>query len=109
MYLINGVSNNPLQDFTLTVPNNGVVTITLRYMPTQDMWFYNIVWNDIIINGQMLVMSPNLLRQERNFLPFGFGCYTQDGKDPFGVEVFNSGYAQLFLLDSTELDDIVLY
>lgn len=105
--ILTGLTDQPNQQYPITLPDGSAATLTLGFWPQQNGWFYNLAWSGrtpaFALNGQQLVVSPNLLRQWRNVLPFGLGVVTNDGLDPTDQEDFVNGNCTLFLLDTSDI------
>ncbi len=103
MYFLSGVTDQTPQPVLIPISGQNDAALTLYFRPTQNMWFFDLSWNDFATQGQSVVNNPNLLTPWENILPFGLGCSTQDGQDPYGLEAFANGNAQLFLLTADDL------
>lgn len=110
MQEITGITPEYKQKLTLTITNFGYADLTLYYKPNQFAWFFDLTWQDFSTTNQQLTMSPNILRQYRNILPFGILCINSEGLDPLVLESFNTD-TQLYLLDPDEIEqyETVLY
>lgn len=111
MRFINKLSSAPNQRSILTGNPGQRITLSVRYLPTQQTWLMDIEAEGFVLRGAAIVNGVNLLRNYRNLIPFGLVCATDDGVDPAGVEDFESGYARLYLLDRAEVEQVeaVLY
>jgi len=103
MKYINKISNSSFQEMTLTGNPGQQIRFNLRFLPSQNSWLADVIWNDFTVRGLNICASPNLLNGFKNLLPFGISCITVDGQDPYDIEDFNSGYARLYLLDAADL------
>lgn len=106
MRQINKLTNRSLQKIFLTGNAGQRIQMKLRYMPTQNLWMMDISLNDFTVNGLNVVVSPNLLRQYRNNIPFGIAVVTDDGQDPYGVDDFDTGYCRMYLMTADEVEGI---
>lgn len=107
MYLITQVTNAPLQNMNLILPNSTVVSVTLYFVPQQYGWFFtNITYNSFVLNGMRVVNSPNMLLQFQNQIPFGLACYSTNNREPSLQEDFLSGASNLYLLDQTDMQEV---
>jgi hypothetical protein len=105
MRFLNKITAKAHQRFFLKGNPNQNITMTLRYMPTQEAWFMDVQYESFSLYGLRVTYSPNLLRKYRNKLPFGFYCGTNDGQDPFFIDDFSTDRARLYLLSP---DDVAL-
>ena len=106
MYFLQGLNQDSPQPVIIPLAGLANAQMTLTFSPTQNLWYFDLVWNDFEVDGCVVVSTPNLLRQWENILPFGIGCYCQDGQDPYGIDAFSSGNAQMYLLTADELPTV---
>jgi hypothetical protein len=104
MNYLDKISDRSFLRFFLTGNPGQRIILTLRFMPSQNMWFMDIEYETIIINGIAVVASPNLLRNSKNILPFGICCNTTSGLDPYFVDDFATERANLYLLSQADVD-----
>lgn len=106
MTLINGITAYPTQTLSVSDPNgNGDITFTLYYRSRTREWTADISFGDnFTVNGIKLVVSPNLLYQWHNNIPFGLLIQSKDGLDPLFIDDFiSNGRVKMFLLTSSEV------
>jgi len=104
MKLITGITDKPVQTFSLILADGSKASGTLRFRDQQTGWFMDITYGTVIINGLRLVSTPNLLRQFQEIIPFGLAFTMPAGADPFTIEAFST--ATFALLEGTDLADI---
>lgn len=92
----------------MTLPDGTLINLSLRYVELQNGWFADIAYTGtpFTLNGLRITQSPNMLRQWKNLIPFGLGCFTQNGQEPTLLQDFASGYAKLYVLSA---DDVALF
>jgi hypothetical protein len=84
--------------------NNSSIVFTLKYSPQQLVWYIEqLVYGGVTIQGMRVSTNLNILRQFKNLLPFGMACLTLDDNDPTQQQDFSSGYANLYILDPTDV------
>lgn len=106
MYLINQITSNPLQQMNLILYNGNILSLTLYFIPLQQGWFLtNLIYNSFILNGLRVTVSPNMLNQFRNQIPFGLGCFTTLLREPSLIQDFSSNSFNLYILDQNEVDE----
>lgn len=106
-YKINGISTDPFQEFTVSVPETGKqVKISLRYLPTQRAWYMDFLYENIEENCIKLVISPNILRSYKKMIPFGLAITSINDMYPMDIDSFYSGQNSLYLLDSTYVNNL---
>lgn len=111
MTIINGLSDSPSQTASLALPDGTRVQLVLTYVPQQLGWFYdwsyvNAAGTSYTYQGNRLTAFPNLMRQQRNLVPFGIMCLTSDNSEPMGQEDFINGNVTLYLLNQTDVANI---
>lgn len=103
MYRIQQVTNDPVQKQSLILPDGTALQLSIRFVPLQYGWFFNLIYGAFIINGTRITVSPNILQQYRNQIPFGLACLSQGNREPSQQNDFSSGAATLYLLDAAEV------
>ncbi len=106
MLYINKITDDALQNVTLTGIPNVQIGMTLRYMPRRQSWVMGITYQDFQLEGIAVVTSLNLLRQWRDILPFGISCLRTDGLDPYQITDFENLVANLYLLNADDVEQI---
>jgi len=110
MFLINKITSDAKQNRVLLLADGKQVTFNIEYKPLQEGWFITkLVYGDFELDGARIVVSPNMLHQYRNLLPFGLCCQTNDGQEPTLQKSFSSGYANLYLLSAAEVVQFTEY
>ena len=92
------------QSFRLTTEDGEKIEVYLYYNPSQEAWNISIGFGDFVLNGLQLVVSPNILRQHKNVLPFGLAVGSIDGQDPRYITDFVSGRIGVLLLTGAEVE-----
>lgn len=104
MYLIQQVTDNPLQKQTLVLQDGTTVTIIMYFCPMQYAWFINSIQRGtFILRGLRITNSPNMLNQWRNLIPFGLGCFSTANREPSQQQDFSSGASKLYILTAAEV------
>lgn len=83
-----------------------LITIRLRFMPSQEMWVMGFTWGDIEVEGIALVCAQNVLRNLRNLIPFGIMIRAIDSVDPYRSDDFISGRCDFVLLNSSDVQAV---
>lgn len=108
MYPIQQITTDALQNTILVLPNSETCSLTINYMDRQIGWFIiNLTYNNFQLNGIRIVNSPNLLNQFSNQIPFGLACYTNGNREPTFQQDFSAGNSTLYLLDATEVQEVL--
>lgn len=87
----------PLED------TNGTASITLYWAPTQQSWYFDISYNNIVSNGNKLCLGPNILRCFSSLLPFGLMVVGSNLLEPYKIDDFVTQRVRVFVLNSTEV------
>lgn len=107
MFIIQQVTSDPLQKQTLILPDGTSLSLTIYFVPMQYGWVItNLTYGTFVLTGLRITVSPNMLRQFKNQIPFGLACYANASglnREPSQQEDFSSGAFSLFLLDQTEV------
>jgi hypothetical protein len=108
MYLVTQITSDPTQIQTLILPDGSSMTMTMTYAAQQYCWFItSLVWNNFTLQGLQITTNPNMLVQWSNSLTFGLACYTAGNREPTQLQDFESGAAQLFILDEAEVAEYI--
>lgn len=111
MNFIEGLTDQPVQTSNVILSDGSRVTLYLEYKPQQGGWFYSLSWpgtnNPFVLNNCRLVCSPNIIRQFRDLVPFGFAVIAEPQNiDPIGQGCFVDGTCELILLDEADVEDV---
>lgn len=82
------------------------VILEFKFSEAQGKWFFKITYEDVERGWYVLTNSPNIIRENKNTLPFGLLCYVNDGLEPLFLDDFDTGRVSLYLLTSEEVDYI---
>lgn len=110
MKRITGITDQPNQQFNVSLDDGSRLRVTFNYRVQQQGWFADFLWTKTSgatfeISGMRVVSSPNILRAWRDLLPFGLMVYTDSLGEPTTVKAFSYGTSKLFLLSATEVAD----
>ncbi len=103
MQRITNLSDEASQLTKVVLADGSVATFEFIYNSAVERWMFNVSHPDIECDGMILCAGANVLRMFRNTIPFGLGCYSTDGADPFYIEDFASGRITLYVLDAPEV------
>lgn len=104
MFQVQNITSDSRQIQTLVLPDGTQILIELYFMSQQLGWFItNLVYGNFVLNNLRITISPNMLYQWRNKLPFGLACFTDQNREPTQLEDFSSGAAKLFVLTQEEV------
>lgn len=107
MLQIQQITSDPNQAQTVILQDGTQLQMSLYYSVGQYGWFMNLQYgSNFTLNGVRVTVSPNILRQWGNELPFGLGCFqTTAPREPTQQQDFSSGLFQLYILSSTEVTE----
>lgn len=105
MFIVQQITSDPLQRQTLILPDGTSLTLTMYFRPMQTGWFINeITYGSFSLTGLRITVSPNMLRQFKNQIPFGLACYgNKTNREPTQQQDFSSGAFSLYLLSKQEV------
>jgi hypothetical protein len=103
MQQITNLSDEADQIAKVVLADGSVATFDFVYLGAVERWAFSVSHPEIECDGMILCAGPNVLRMFRNTIPFGLGCYSTDGADPFYIEDFASGRITLYVLDASEV------
>lgn len=106
MKWVNKINDAAKQNFTIVGEAGEIILFNLYFMPSQQSWFFDFSYGDVVANGIRLCLAPNLIRAFKNVVPFGFCVVSTDGFDPNSVNDFTSGRVQLYTLNATDVQEI---
>ena len=80
------LNDAPKQTFKFTIDGYDYVEVYIEFKPQQYSWFFNLTWGNFSLFGERVAVSPNLLRQFKDLIPFGIMISGEDGLDPFAID-----------------------
>lgn len=104
MRIITEFTDNPSQTCTLVLENQETVAFNLRFYETQLSWYFDFIYNDVISNGNKVVLGANILRSFKHIIPFGLAFQANDGVEPFKLDDFTSGRVSVYLLSKADVE-----
>ena len=106
MYRITNLGNEARQEITMILDDQTRVVFTFEYRAKQLGWFFGFQYGDINYQNIRLTTSYNILRAYRSYLPFGVRCDTADDLEPMNLNDFINGYANVYLLTKSDVQEI---
>ncbi len=104
MLQVTGLTANPKQSIKVQLDNGDVVQLNFVYRLNQRAWFFDVLYKDFACYGVQLTNCPNIIRQFQNMLPFGIGCFVNDGQEPWFLNDFETGRVEVLVLDANDVD-----
>lgn len=108
MNYVDIITENPSQVMSLVLDNGRNVNLKLRYSANQKGWFYDLSYLDFNLYGRRVVTSPNMLRQFKNFIPFGLAALVTDGYEPVFVDDFQNKRGNIYTLNQDDVQTVEL-
>ncbi len=105
MQQIKGIAAIPIQKLRVPI-DEGIITLTFRFMPAAQMWFVDIEFDEFVARGMRVVQTLNLLVQYSENIPFGLLVESTDDGDPFLINDFSSERIVMNVLSSDEVETI---
>lgn len=110
MLTITTLTDYPLQQQTVILPDGTSFFMELYYRTIQQGWFINtLTYGDFTLNGLRICNLTNMLYQWSNIIPFGLGCFSVGNREPSLIQDFSSGNSTLYVLTQDEVDQYKNY
>lgn len=116
MLQITGVTADPSQQLTVSMPDGTKLILNMQYIDQNSGWYFNpqaegafgLNWNNQtwVENGRRIVSHPNMLRNYRLQIPFGLACFTTGNREPTQIQDFASGASNLYVLTAAEVAEV---
>lgn len=106
MILLTQITDKGKQKYTIVVDDGSVFEFYLRYLPTQESWVFDIIYNNFSVYNLLLTNSINCLHAYKNLLPFGIMCFSNDGGDPQNIDDFTTGRCKIYVMNQADLNDL---
>ena len=105
MLNIQGWTQDSCQKQVLLLSDGTSISLAMNYIPNQYGWFIQeITYQTLTVKNLRMVVSPNILQQFKNQIPFGLACFTTDGMESTQQQDLNSNYAILYILTPDEVE-----
>lgn len=83
--------------------DGSLLQLEFVYRPGIQRWTVNVTHPLLTLNGYVLCVSANILRQWRNLIPFGIAVTSSDGYDPVDINDLTNGRVSVFILTAAEV------
>lgn len=100
--VLNTLTNNAYQTVSFITNKGENVTLTFRYIPSQQTWFIDVDSDSLTINGLALATFVNLLDPYKNNISWGLYVWSADGFDPYKIDDFSTGRIRIAILEDLE-------
>lgn len=103
MQRLNNLTNDADQLVTFQLPDGSLAQMEFIYRSGTQRWALNLNHPLLTLNGYNLVVSPNILRQWKNLVPFGIAILSTTGLDPMNPNDLVDGTILVEMLDASEV------
>lgn len=100
--ILNTITDNAYQSVSFVTAEGETVTLTLRYIPSQQTWYVDIDSDSLKIHGLALVSFVNLVDIYHNKVNWGLWVWSKDGFDPWRIDDFSTGRIKLAVTEGLE-------
>jgi len=105
MKKLQNITDEPHQRHTIVFEESEIV-LSLRYLPTVEMWIMDVGYGDVSTHG--LKLSVGVLHMRSRNLPFDFIVTDniETGLDPIRADDFSTGRCAMYLLEADDMQEI---
>lgn len=100
--ILETLNQNAYQSVSFVTNEGEDVTLTFRYIPSQQTWFVDVVSNSLTVYGLALATFVNLLDPYHNNISWGLYIWSKDGFDPYRIDDFSSGRIRVAVIEDLE-------
>lgn len=100
--ILNTLTDSAYQSVSFITNEGEKVTLTLRFIPSQQTWFLDVESSSLTTRGLALATFKNILYQFKNKITWGLYVWSIDGFDPFKIDDFSSKRVCLAVLEDLE-------
>lgn len=102
---ISNVTDEPIQRHVLLF-ERGEAVVTLRHLPTVEMWKMRVEYLDDFIDGVKLSLGALHFRHKNWPFDIALLCTDNSGIDPYRADDFASGRCELYMVTPDEMIEI---
>lgn len=96
------LTDNAFQTVAFVTNKGEKVTLTFRYIPSQQTWFVDVVSDSLTVYGLALATFVNLLDPYHNNISWGLYVWSKDGFDPYRIDDFSTGRIRVAIIEDLE-------
>lgn len=100
--VLSTLTDNAYQSISFVTNKGEKVTLTFRFIPSQETWFFDVESNSLTISGLALTSFVNLLDPYHNNISWGMYVWSQDGFDPWRIDDFVTGRIRVAVIEDLE-------
>ncbi len=102
-----GITGQSCQKSRVILDDGSAFSFTIAFKEMQLGWFISeLTYNTFTLQGLRICVSPNMLHQFKNQIPFGIACYSIGSREPSLVSDFSDGSATLYTLSAAEVAEV---
>lgn len=106
MQQLNNLSDDANQLVTYVLDDGSTVQMTFVFRPAIGRWTVDVSHSEVTLYGVNVCLSPNMLRQWKNIIPFGIAILSNNGLDPFQITDFIDGTVTVNMLSADEVQQV---
>lgn len=100
--ILTTLNENAYQSLSFVTNNGEEVSLTFRFIPSQETWFVDVDSDSLTVHGLALTAFVNLLDPYHNNISWGLYVWSKDGFDPWKIEDFTSGRIKVAVIEDFE-------
>ncbi len=100
--VLNTLNENAYQTISFVTKAGEKVTLTFRFIPSQESWIVDIESPSLTIYGLTLSSFANLLDPYHNNITWGMYVWSKDGFDPWRIDDFATGRIRVAITEDLE-------
>lgn len=100
--ILSTLTDNAYQTVSFVTREGENVTLTFRYIPSQQTWFVDVESDSLTVYGLALATFVNLLDPYHNLITWGLYVWSKDGFDPYRIDDFSSGRIRIAIIEDLE-------
>ena len=99
---ISTLTDNAYQTVSFATNKGENVTLTFKYVPSQQTWFVDVESDSLTVYGLALATFVNLLDPYHNNISWGLYVWSKDGFDPYRIDDFSTGRIRVAVIEDLE-------
>lgn len=100
--ILNTLTESAYQTVSFVTAEGEDVTLTLRFIPSQETWYLDVESQSLTTRGLALTSFEDVLYSYKNNISWSLWVWSKDGFDPWRVDDFATKRIQLCVLEDIE-------
>lgn len=100
--ILSNLNDNAYQTISFITKEGEKVTLTFRFIPSQENWIMDVESESLTIRGLTLCSFVNLLDPYHNNITWGMYVWSEDGFDPWRIDDFATGRIRVAITEDLE-------